>query len=200
MDAPNIPTLVVALLSAVVAALSAYLSNEARMVVSAHNRLSVRPIINMMYEKSSKYVKEEQSTMGTLSIVLINNGIGPAIVESFDLFVGDERIIAKDDLKWEHAVLKLFPVDGENAAPKRPGDDVFNLSKGYCIPARERLVLFKMSFTIEMDSYVHQCLDRSRAVLVFQSLYKKFYVYDTDKVKRGEIDSFDEGSDVPPKI
>jgi len=198
MTTVQIVTLIIALLSAVVATLSAYLSNEARKVVSTHNRLSVRPIINMIYEKSSRYVIEQQSMMGFLNIVVINNGTGPAIVESFDLFVGGEKIVAPDDLKWEHARVKLFPAEGADAVPKRPGYGTFNLSKGYCLPSKERITLFSMSFTIGMDADIQAALDRSRAVLVYQSLYKKFFVYDTDKIKRGEYNAFDEGTDKPP--
>jgi hypothetical protein len=157
-----------------------------------HNRLSVRPIINMIHEKAAEYNKEQQSMVGTLNIVLINNGIGPAIVESFDLFVDGEPIVARDDQKWEYAQQKLFALAGNNDPPKHFGYGVFNLSKGYCIPARERLVLFTVKFTMNMSQMIQESLDRSRAVLVYRSLYKDTYTYDTDKVKRGEIEWMDD--------
>jgi hypothetical protein len=153
-----------------------------------HNRLSVRPIINIIHEKAAEYNKEQQALVGTLSIVIINNGIGPAIVESFDLFVDGQKIVANDDQKWEYASKKLFALAGDDKPPKHFGYGVFNLSKGYCIPSRERIVLFSIKFTMNLSDMIQKSLDRSRAVVVYRSLYKDKYTYDTDKVKLGEVE------------
>lgn len=156
-----------------------------------HNLLSVRPYINIIHEKSAEYNTQQQSLVGTLNIVLINNGIGPAIVENFDLFIDGERIMARDDQKWEYALKKIFPTDNANQTPEHFGFGVFNLPKGYCIPSRERITLFSIKFTMNMSQITQEALDRSRIVLVYKSFYKMPYTYDSDKVKRGEIDAFE---------
>jgi hypothetical protein len=171
--------------------ISLAISIKALFATKDHNRLSVRPYINIIHEKSASYEKQQQTLVGTLTIVLINNGIGPAIVESLDLFVDGQRIMARDDQKWEYALKKLFPVDRADPTPEHFGFGVFNLSKGYCIPARERITLFSIKFTMNMSQITQEALDRSQIVLVYKSFYKMSYTYDSDKVKRGEIDAFE---------
>jgi hypothetical protein len=179
------------LISFFIAAGSVVVSIRQHRASKEHNKLSFQPLINIIHEKTTEYNKEAKQWVGILKIVLINNGIGPALVERFDLFVDGTLIDAKDDQKWEQALWKIFGAVANSDPPKHFGYGVFNLTKGYCIPSRDHLNLFTIRFTMDMSQEIQRSLDRSRAVLIYRSLYKDTYTYDTDKVKRGEIELFE---------
>jgi hypothetical protein len=178
------------LISFFVSAGAVIVSIRQHRATKVHNRISVRPYINMVHEKTSEHSKLENSWIGVIKVIVINNGTGPALVESFDLYVDQKKVETTEKEKWGTAMTMLLGLTSDKEPPKFMGYGLFELTKGYCIPAGASITLFTLRHSMHMKEEIHTALERSRAVLVYKSFYGDDWTYDTDKVKRGQIEPF----------
>ncbi|AVF95390.1 hypothetical protein AL552_17335 [Vibrio diabolicus] len=91
------------------------------------NRISLKPHLDLFTERFFN------NGVGRIEIYLINNGLGPAFIETFDIALGDKNYSARD------ALTALF---GDRS-------DAFNyteLSKGYAIAHNQRIRLLSVNF------------------------------------------------------
>ncbi|EGQ7830716.1 hypothetical protein [Vibrio parahaemolyticus] len=91
------------------------------------NRISLKPHLDLFTERHFN------NGVGRIEIYLINNGLGPAFIETFEITLGDKNYNAKD------ALTVLF---GNRS-------DEFNyteLSKGYAIAHNQRIRVLSVNF------------------------------------------------------
>ncbi|ENY5168439.1 TPA: hypothetical protein ACMDWL_004407 [Vibrio parahaemolyticus] len=103
--------------------LTVYQANSQR----RQNRISLKPHLDLF---TDRYFN---NGVGRIEIYLINNGLGPAFIETFEITLGDKNYSAKD------ARTALF---GDRS-------DEFNyteLSKGYAIAHNQRIRVLSVNF------------------------------------------------------
>jgi hypothetical protein len=90
MTTAEVIALLISLLSASLSGFAVYLSNETKKNTENHNKLSLRPYLNLMYNLSVEHRPSRQS-LETLKITLSNKGVGPAVIQSAELFVDGQK-------------------------------------------------------------------------------------------------------------
>ena len=110
----------------------------------------------------------------------MNNGIGPAMIESFELFVDGKRISGEQSEPITRALIILFP-----GYEYKPHQSYF--AKGYVMAEKEKRRIVEVRFIgdktpspEEIDHAVKRC----RLKITYQSMYGKVFCLDSDE---GEI-------------
>lgn len=140
-----------------------------------HNRLSVRPELTT-WEDTSTF-----SALGGLEThhkaFLKNIGIGPALIESFEIYVDGDRVEAGGLAKIDKAVKLLFPVGTPLIANRS------YLTRCGAISVNESILLVHLVFppTATLNQAVlEEIKKRVKLVVKFQSMYKnQVFTYDS---------------------
>ena len=138
-------------------------------VTRKHNRLSVKPFLNTWSEASEG--------SGVYEIRLNNIGIGPAIIESFEIRVDDKKVEGNGLDVISYAVKAMFP---SNAPPV-----LFKscLAKGGALGAGEGITLVRIKFapqTMPTSDEFESMKKRIRLTVKYKSIYKEeTYTYDS---------------------
>lgn len=129
-------------------------------VIRKHNKLSVRPYL--------AFWEWHDGADNTYSLYLRNNGIGPAIITSFSVYVDQKRIDGRGDKALEKAVLILFK--NSNVLVERA-----YVNKGYSMAANEKRRLIQLNLNAVTPPLtmvdLEQAQNRVRIVIEYESIY-----------------------------
>ena len=136
-----------------------------------YNKLSVIPYLttwsNLEYEK------------GTYTVNIMNNGVGPALIKSFQIFVDGQKVDGYGLGLIEKALTILFPAHKYNSYKAF-------LSDGYMMASNEKRVLVSIQFvglSYPKTEEIDQVNKRVKIVIDYESIYSEKHVYDSSKFK-----------------
>lgn len=129
-------------------------------VIRKHNKLSVRPYLT--------FWESHDGATNAYSLYLQNNGIGPAIITSFSVYVDHKRIDGRGDKALEKAAFVLFK--NSNVLVERA-----YVNQGYSMAANEKRRLIQLNLKaitppLTMTD-LEQVRDRVRIVIEYNSIY-----------------------------
>lgn len=153
--------------SLIVAAIALWFSIGQTRQTREHNRLSVKPELTTWEDTSTVSVIRGVETHH--KVYLKNIGIGPALIESFEIYVDDDRMEADGLAKIDKAVALLFPVSTPLIANRS------YLTKGGALSVNESILLVHLVFpptAILNQAVLEQIKERVKLVVKFQSMYK----------------------------
>jgi hypothetical protein len=135
-----------------------------------HNRLSVRPHLTLWRHLDNDNHRYQ--------IDLLNNGIGPAVINSFSVMVDGVEIDGKASEKIEKAVKMLFP----NCLYRLESGYV---GKNYIMSEKESRVIGLLDFFGKQltPQIVHDALNRVDLKIEYESIYGDKDCLDTSKDK-----------------
>lgn len=110
-------------------------------------------------------------------IRLNNIGVGPALIESFEIFVDDKKIDGKGTEPIDRAINILFPTHTPTVLYRS------YLAKGGALGEKEGIVVVSMQFmpqTLPTPEVLDHTLKRIKLVVRYKSIYEdKTYTYDS---------------------
>lgn len=134
-----------------------------------HNKLSVKPHLTTWgrtdYENH------------VYSVELLNNGIGPAFIESFEIFVDGKLITGERHEPIEKALKIIFP-------HYKLKQECSFVAKGYSMSVNERVCLISLQFsgdTLPRQEEFDHAINRVKLLIHYKSIYDEFFSYDSDK-------------------
>lgn len=140
-----------------------------------HNRLSFRPhLATSDYSDTSK---------GVYSIELNNNGLGPAVITDFILYV-DGRRMSGDGAKPIEKALKILFQD----YPYRSQHT--GLGDGYVMAAKDKCNILAIKFIgplIPSEEFVEHAFNRGDIEILYKSFYEEKFHFSTLKEGGGKI-------------
>ena len=158
--------------SVIVASCAIIISIWQGMVSRKHNRMSVRPHLTTW--------RHSEPSKGYYQVDLINNGIGPALIEKFCVTI-DGKVLPGIELDViEMAVKILFP------------NTLYTLSKayvgsGYAMAPKERCTILSVQFmgnTVpSLETVEHALLRRADLEITYTSFYGEKFKLETQKLK-----------------
>lgn len=129
-------------------------------VIRKHNKLSVRPYL--------AFWEWHDGATNAYSLYLQNNGIGPAIITSFSVYVDHKRIDGRGDKALEKAAFVLFK--NSNLLVERA-----YVHKGYSMAANEKRRLIQLNLKAVTPPLtmadLEQAQNRVRIVIDYKSIY-----------------------------
>ncbi len=132
-----------------------------------HNKLSVRPILTTSGSHNLN------GNIGSISHILKNAGVGPAIIKNFIVFHGDEKVVENNNAEYETFINQI--------ASKNRYSDV---SKGYLIPGASMPVnsehlLFSFNYDTKKPDGSFD-YNKINIVVDYQSIYQDdVFTYDS---------------------
>lgn len=136
-----------------------------------HNRLSVKPHLTTWTTSTP----EE----GRYVVELINNGLGPALIEGFTLTVDGSPVSGKQTDVFENALGIIF--HGMNYRSFQS-----YLAQGYCMAAKERCTLVDVQFqgpSFPLPLIVGVAFDRADIDIAYKSFYGETFRF-SSKLER----------------
>lgn len=157
-------------ISSVIIALCAFVLTFTQTIFTVHhNKLSVTPHLTTW--------ENRDAANNRYSIKILNNGIGPALIESFEIEIDGQRVAGDKIEKIENAAYMLF-----SQYPYSLGTGY--MAKGYMMPAEECRDFVDIIFVgpnIPDQAQVLNTVSRARLLIEYKSIYKRKYKLDTDK-------------------
>lgn len=153
--------------SAVIALCALVFSIWQGIVARRHNRLSVRPHLSTWTHRVAE--------KGFYSIEVINNGIGPAIIEEFTIKVDGKTVTGNGVEAVENVLKILFP-----GVPYEANHG--HLSKDYSMVAKERCELIKVQFLgkpVPSEQVVEHAMNRCDLEITYKSFYGEAFHFST---------------------
>lgn len=139
-----------------------------------HNRLSVTPHLTTWSHRDV--------TNNRYSIELLNNGIGPALIESFSIHV-DGQLISGDGLELIEKALKILFPQYQYASWQS------FVAKGYMMAEKEVRNLVTIAFQgdqIPTPVEVDHTTKRARLLIRYKSIYGDKFTLDSDALRNPE--------------
>lgn len=130
-----------------------------------HNRLSFRPHLDTW--------RHDDPVKGYYAVDLINNGSGPAIVESFVVKVDGQQISGDGTEPIEKALKIAFP-----SFPYQSSCSY--VTKGYSMAAKERCKIAEVQFTgptLPAQKLVQHAFNRGDLEIIYKSVYGKEFAF-----------------------
>lgn len=153
--------------SAIIAALAFFLTIWQTRITRHHNKLSVRPAL------AGWENLEDEALSYTFS--LSNNGIGPAFIKSFLIFVDGNQVEGVGSTLVQQVSQLLF----QGMSPRLGPWSV--LAPGYCMRADQKVAIVSVTFRPEHSSVFHEVLQsarqRVRIIVKYESMYGERGVY-----------------------
>ena len=134
-----------------------------------HNMLSVQPYLTTWSHRDDK---------GLLKVDVLNNGIGPALIKTFKIFV-DSHAINGQDMEITRKAVKLLFANYPHAVPYASF-----LSNGYMMSAKETRCLASVEFcgpNFPTSEEIDHAGKRIRIYIEYESIYHEKLVYDSSK-------------------
>jgi hypothetical protein len=134
-----------------------------------HNRISYRPHLTTWTHRNTE--------KGFYAIELINNGIGPAVIENFIVKVDDKRISGDGTEPMEKALKIVFP----NLAYQSHQSYV---ALGYSMAPKERCTVVAVQFLGQQfpsKEFVEHALSRGDLEISYKSLYEEVFQLSTKR-------------------
>jgi hypothetical protein len=131
-----------------------------------HNRLQVRPHLDTWTETNPQ--------AGHYAVMLMNNGLGPAIIENFSIRIDGNDITGIGSEPIEKGLKILFP-------DKTYTSHQSFVARGYCMAEKEKCQLVIIQFQTPLPSaeYVTHAFNRSEVKIVYKSLYEEEFEFST---------------------
>jgi hypothetical protein len=136
-----------------------------------HNRLSFRPHLTTWSHSDAE--------KGFYAVDLINNGIGPAIIENFSIKVDGKPISGDGGEKIEKALKVLLP----NLNYRSQHSYV---AKGYSMSPKERCTVVAVQFLgpqLPSREFVENALNRGELEISYRSFYEEIFHFSTQEEK-----------------
>ena len=136
-----------------------------------HNRLSFRPHLTTWTHRNPE--------KGFYAVELINNGLGPAVIEEFLLKVDGKRISGDGAESIEKALKIVFP----NLSYQSHQSYV---AKGYSMVPKERCTVVAVQFLapqLPSPEFVEHAFDRSDLKISYKSFYEELFYLSTQEEK-----------------
>jgi hypothetical protein len=136
-----------------------------------HNKLSCRPHLTTWTHSGAD--------KGFYSVKLMNNGLGPALIENFVLKVDGKIISGVGTEPIEKALKILFP--NHNYISEQSV-----VSKGYLMPAKDECTIVAVQFRnppFPTREFVEHTLNRGDIEISYKSFYNEFFKLSTEKEK-----------------
>lgn len=134
-----------------------------------HNKLSVTPHLTTW--------EHRDGAKNHYSIKILNNGIGPALIESFEIEIDGQRVAGDKLEKIENAAFILF-----SEYPYNLGTGY--MAKGYMMTEKECRDFVDITFTgpnVPDKAQVLNTVKRARLLIEYKSIYNRKYKLDTDE-------------------
>lgn len=155
-------------LSSAVIALSALgLTIWQATIIRYHNRLSVTPHLTTW--------SHQDAANKRYSVELLNNGIGPALVESFCICVDGQLLSGTGMEPIEKALKILFP-------QYRYASSQSFVAKGYMMAEKEARNLVTIAFhgdKVPTPAEVEHATNRARLLITYKSIYGHVFTLDS---------------------
>ncbi|WP_319405703.1 hypothetical protein [uncultured Desulfosarcina sp.] len=137
-----------------------------------HNRISFRPHLTSW--------THDRHTQGFYAVELLNNGLGPALINRFTIKVDDKIISGEGTEPIKKALQILFPND------QYPYDAKHSyLGSRYSMGAKDRCVVVVLQFKGEKlpsPEFVKHAIDRADLEVNYESFYgEKFFFNSADE-------------------
>ena len=158
--------------SAIIALCAFAISVWQGVVSRKHNRMSVRPHLTTWRHSSA--------SRGYYQVDLINNGIGPALIEKFSVKI-DGKVLPGTELEAIDKAMKiLFPNTSYTMGKAYVG-------RGYAMAPKERCTIVSVQFTggaVPSPEIVeHALLSRADLEVRYKSFYGEEFKLETEKLK-----------------
>jgi len=163
--------LMVSLASLVIAICAICVSVWQGIQTRKHNQISVTPHLTTWVETEAKKNK--------YTIELMNNGIGPAVIDSFSLCVDGKEIKSESSKKIGLALKILFPNNDYKEYHSWFGNK-------YVMAKDEKRSLLDIIFlgpNAPSSEKVLKNIERSSLKIIYRSMYDKFFVLETKGMK-----------------
>lgn len=136
-----------------------------------HNRLSFRPHLTTWTHANAE--------KGYYAVELINNGLGPAVIEDFSVKVDGKRISGDGAEPIEKAFKIIFP----NLSYQSHHSYV---AKGYSMAPKERCTVVAVQFSgpqLPSKEFVEHAFNRGDLEISYKSFYEEIFYLSTQEEK-----------------
>ncbi len=157
--------------SVVIASCALIFSIKQFSLARKHNRLSFRPHLSTWTHRDVD--------KGFYHIELVNNGLGPAVIESFLVKIDGKGISGEGTEPIEKGLKILFP----NLAYKSNQSFV---AEGYSMAAKERCTIVAIQFTgpqLPSGEFIEHAFNRGSLEISYKSFYEEPFHLSTDDEK-----------------
>jgi hypothetical protein len=158
-----------AIASAIIATCAFFTATWQACATHKHNRLSVKPLLNTWTEHSHH----------SYTVQLSNIGVGPALIDSFSIYVDDKKIDGVGSEPISKAVNILFPQNPPDILRRS------HLSKGGALAANQSIDVVTLQFdqrTALTPELLEHLSKRVKLVIKYTSIYQnKVFTYDSYK-------------------
>ncbi len=130
--------------------------------IRIHNKLSVRPHLTTWINTDAK--------KGYYTLELINNGIGPALIEEFLVKVDGKIISGQGSEPLEKALKIILPSDLKYTTLHG------YISKGYSMTAKEKIIIVAIQFpkqSFPSLEFMNEAIKRTTLDIDYKSFYKE---------------------------
>lgn len=140
-------------------------------IARKHNKLSVRPHLCTW--------RNSDDNKGSFQVLLMNNGLGPAFIESFDVYLDGELIPGNYEEPIRELLRRLFPDE------KYTSHQAF-VGKHHAMPANSKLEIVRFAFDDPSPKHLEQVrkgFERADLVVKYQSAYEEKFCLKTAEEK-----------------
>lgn len=142
-------------------------------VTRRHNKLSVTP-----YLTTWSHIDHDN---GNYSLDIMNNGVGPALIKTFQIFVDGRKVESQDLGLMEKTLEILFPTSVYKYSSYKS-----YLSDGYMMATNEKRNLVSIQFVgqnFPTPEEIKRISDRVKIIIEYESIYRQKLTYDSSKFK-----------------
>lgn len=161
--------------SAVIALCALGLSIWQGILARTHNRLSFRPHLTTWVHSDAE--------KGFYAVELINNGIGPAVIEEFSVKV-DGKLVSGDGTEPIAKALKIVLPN----LPYRSQQSY--LATGYSMAPKERCTVIAVQFLgqpLPSKEFVEHAINRGDLEISYKSFYDERFPFSTQEEKSKKL-------------
>jgi hypothetical protein len=136
-----------------------------------HNKLSFRPHLTTWTHQNSEN--------GRYRLELINNGLGPALIECFTIKI-DGRIISGEGTEPIEKGLKLLFPDIKYASSQA------YLGKSYAMAAKEKRTILDINFLEKVTpkkEIIEHTFNRATLIIKYKSVYEEDFTFSSEDTK-----------------
>jgi len=138
-------------------------------VLRKHNRLSVRPYLTAGYNADPADTSLDKG-IGAIKVEVINNGIGPAIINDCFIEIDGKKVPGSRELIFLNAIKEMFP-------NYKTDLKYFYMSYGYAMAANENREIFNVTFLgpeYPSIQYLKEMFEKRADLKIdYECLYKK---------------------------
>ncbi len=151
-----IASILIALISGVIAIIALKANIRSGEETRKHNKLSVLPLLAVERKKIEKKDRNNHK------LILVNNGVGPAIIESFALYFKDREISCNDVKAYENFL--------ENDMKRFNCQHTSHGRRGVSLGAGERKTLWEFEYNLNTKDI--EDIQELTVRVKYQSIYK----------------------------